>query len=137
MYISSGVDRWGAWVNIESYDPSPGQRGWYKTMRGPLGSSRLSMDEAERWRRATVRQIRRLMRKLKLPDGTNLHQVIRAYQGLPLTCEPERGPSREAEDCRLIAEFEWEARQNWVSLPVTLQELLDHHFRNSTERNRV
>lgn len=77
MYVSHGVGEWGAWVNIEGYDPSPGQRGWYRSIRGPLG-----------------------------------------------------------EDCRLIAEFEWETRQNWVGLPVTLQELLDHHFRNSSEQNR-
>lgn len=137
MYASHGVDQWGAWVNVESYDPSPGQRGWYMSMRSPLEHRRSSPGEIERWRRKTVRQIRRLMRKLELPDGTNFHQVIRTYQGLPLTCEPERGPSREAEDCRLAAEFEWEARQNWVSVPASLKELLRRHFRNSRELNRL
>jgi hypothetical protein len=132
-HITSGVDQWGAYICIDGYDPSPGQRGWYKSMRSPVGLGRSNLVDAEDWRRRTVREIRHLMRKLNLPDGTNFHQIIRAHQGLPLTCEPERGPSREAEDCRLIAEFEWEARQNWVACPASLDELLERHFRNSRE----
>lgn len=124
--VTSHVDGHGAYLHIEENDPPPGRRGWYMSMRSAIGFGRgIPKADIERWRRVTVKDIRRLMKKLKQPEGTNLHQLIRAYAGLPLTEPPERGPSREAEDCRLIAEFEWEARQRWTGYPVTLQGLLD------------
>lgn len=122
--VTSGVDRWGAYLHIDEYDPPPGQRGWYKSMRSAVGANGMAPADIERWRRATVRSIRRLMKKLKQPDGTNFHQLIRVYRGEPVTEQPERGPSREAEDCRLITEFEWEARQRMVHTPATLEQLL-------------
>lgn len=142
--VTSGVDkRVGedgraynvAYVSIENYDPMPHGKGYYLTWERPyqhFGTS-ISGSEAKPWRKRAARDIRKLAKRLRAPEGTDFHQLIRLHQGLPVTVPPYTPRDPELEDRRRVAEFEWETRQSHLHYPCSVADLLANHHHNWRE----
>lgn len=118
-----------------AFDPPPGEDGYLFDMQRDPGygffPAGLPVERIEQWRRANLGLIRSAMDRLGAERGTNLHQLIRLYNGLAIETDidPIAAPrDADEEDRRLVAEYEWELRQWNLKYPATLPELFRAHF---------
>ena len=123
-----------------SFDPPPGEDGYFLNIGRDRGynifPTGLEDETMEAWRRVTISHIRMWMERLGAPRGTNFHQLIRMEQKLPVTEDPAPPRDPDEEDSRLIAEYEWELRQNFLAFPAGIQQLFRSHTGNILELNR-
>lgn len=104
-------------------DARPGERGYHMSWYGHANPY-TDMTALLRWRKKAAKDIRALAKKLKAPDGTNFHDLLRLARGEEAADAPAEPKPAELEDRRLVAEFEWELRERQMGYPHALDDLL-------------